>query len=171
MSQEDLIARLARQIDTARKSEQFLVDASDVSALRRRGAAELHAICAEFVASVNSRLSGAELELSPPIYSAEMFRETAANVIQVGSQGRQVQITFHAPARLFSTDKFLVPYVLEGEVRAYNQKMLDRFEIRTELLFYCVEHGKAAWRFFDWRTRHTGLLGLDLLASLMGRLF
>jgi hypothetical protein len=171
MSQDDPVARLAREIDAARIAERFLVNADEVASLRRQGACELHRICAEFVASVNSNLSEAALDLSPSTYSPEMFREPGTNLIQISSQGREMQIAFEAPSQLVSTEKFLVPYVLEGEVRAYNQKMLESFEIRSLLLFFCVEEGTAGWRFFDWRTRHTGSVDRDLLVSLMEPLF
>jgi hypothetical protein len=171
MPHDELIARLARQIDAAKKTEQFTVNASDTSALRRRGAGELHAICTEFVASVNGRLSQASLELSPPVYAPEIFRESGANLFQIAWQGREMQIAFEAPRELVSTEKFLIPYVLEGEIRTYNQQMLKRFEIRTQLLFYCVEDGSARWRFSDLRTMRTGLITRDVLASLMERLF
>ncbi|HLI82288.1 MAG TPA: hypothetical protein VKV17_00130 [Bryobacteraceae bacterium] len=168
---DDAIARLARQIDTTTRAERLAVSAAAVAELRRQGAAELHRICAEFVSSVNSRLSEARLELAPPAYRPELFRESGANVLQIGSQGRQLQITFQAGSEPLSTQKFLIPYVLEGEIRTYNQKMLDRLEIRYMMLFYCVESQEACWRYYDWRTAHTGVVGFDLLASLMEPLF
>ncbi len=170
MFQDDPIARLARQIDAASKAER-LVSADDVAALRRRGACLLHSICADFISSVNDQLSQGSLELSPPAYTPEMFRESGVNLIQIGSQGRQMQLAFEAPPQLVSTEKFLVPYILEGEVRTYNQKMLERFEIRSQLLFYCLEEDRAGWRFFDWRTRGTGPVDRQMLVTLMGRLF
>src|SRR5262249_54989253 len=144
-----------KQIETARISERFLVNADEVSGLRRRGAAQLHKICADFVGSLNSRLSQGKLELSPPSYSVEMFREPGVNLIHMGSQGREMQILFQSPQNLFSTDKFLIPYVLDGELRVYNQKMLERFEVRTYSLFYCVNQEGAVWRFYDWRVPQT----------------
>jgi len=171
MPEDDPIAKLARQIDAARKAEHVSVSAESVATLRRRGACELHSICSEFVRSVNSRLSQGALDLSPHAYTPEMFREPGVNLIQIGAQGREMQITFEATAQLVSTEKFLVPYVLEGEIRTYNQKMLERFEIRTLLLFFCLEEDRAVWRFFDWRTRSTGLVGRELLVSLMEHLF
>jgi hypothetical protein len=171
MGHDDAIVRLARQIDAARKTERFLVNADEVASLRRHGACELHRICADFVSSVNSNLSEAALDLAPATYAQEWFREPGENLIQIGSQGREMQIAFEAPSKLVSTEKFLVPYVLEGEVRAYNQRMLERVEIRSLLLFFCVEAGKADWRFFDWRSRHTGPVDHELLVSLMKPLF
>lgn len=171
MAHEDAIARLARQIDAARKSERFLVNADEVAALRRQGAVRLHQICAEFVAALNSRLSEAALDLAPPTYAPEAFRESGVNLIQIGSQGREMQITFQATPQLFSTEKFLIPYVLDGEVRTYNQKMLEHFEIRSYLLFFCLHEEAAEWRFFDWRGPRTAAVNSDLLAGLMERLF
>jgi hypothetical protein len=171
MAQDDAIARLARQIDSARKTERFLMDAGAVASLRRNGASELHRICAEFVASVNTRLADSMLEFAPATYAPEMFREPGVNLFQISSQGRQMQIVFEAPPQLVSTEKFLVPYVLEGEVRTYNQTMLERFEIRSLLLVLCVEEGTSSWRFFDWRSARTGPVDRDLLANLMAPLF
>jgi len=171
MAQDDAIVKLARQIDAARTAERFLVNADEVANLRRHGASELHRICADFVSSVNSNLSEASLDLAPAAYAPESFREPGENLIQIGSQGRQMQIAYEAPVTLVSTEKFLVPYVLEGEVRTYNQRMLERFDIRTLPLYFCVEAGTAHWRFFDWRNRRTGPVDHALLVSLMKPLF
>jgi len=93
-----------------------------------------------------------------------MFRESAVNFIQMSSQGREIQIAFQATPHLFSTEKFPAPYVLDGEVRTYDQRMLERFEIRSHLLFFCLNENGAAWRFFDWRGGRTAPVDRDLLA-------
>ena len=171
MPQDDAIARLARQIDATHRAERFLVRADEITDLRRRGATELHRLCAEFVSSVNGRLSEVALDLSPSTYSPDAFRESGANLIQIGSQGRQMQVLFEASPKSVSTEKFAIPYVLEGEVRTYNQRMLERFDVRTLLIFFCVEEEATNWRFFDWRTGSTGIVDGKLLASLMEPLF
>jgi hypothetical protein len=171
MPEDDPIARLARRIDAAKKAERSAADADYVAALRRRGACDLHSLCAEFVSSVNSRLSQASVELSPSTYTPDMFRQPGVNLIRIGTQGREMQIAFEATRQLFATEKFLIPYVLEGEVRTYNQRMLDHFEIRNWALFFCVEEGNGMWRFFDWRTKRTGPVSAEFLVNLMGRLF
>jgi hypothetical protein len=171
MAQDDAIAKLARQIDATQRAERLLVDTYQVVKLRRIGACDLYRLCAEFISSVNGRLSDALLDLSPPAYSAEAFRDSGPNLIQISSQGRQMQIAFEATPELASAEKFVVPYVLEGEIRTYNQRMLERFEIRSRMIFFCVERENAVWRFFDWRTRTTGVLTGEILASLMEPLF
>ena len=171
MAEDDAIGRLARQIDATRRAERFLVHSDEVARLRRQGALQLHQVCSEVVSSVNGKLPEPMLELSPPAYAPEMFREPGVNLYRVSSQGREMQITFEAPPQLMSTEKFLIPYILEGEVRTYNQELLERFEIRSRLLFFCVEEGTGTWRFFDWRTRHTGTVNPEWLVSLMEPLF
>jgi hypothetical protein len=171
MSQDDPILRLARHIDRTARAEHFAGSAEDVGAVRRQGASDLHTTCADFVALVNRRLAQPELELAPTSYSGEAFREPGPNLFQIGAAGRQMQITFSAPRELVSTEKFLIPYVLEGEIRTYNQKMLDRFEVRSLSIYLCIEDNRSFWRFFDWRTRRTGKVNAELLASLMDPLF
>jgi len=171
MAQDDAIVKLARQIDAARKADRFVVNEDEVAGLRRDAACGLHRICTEFARSVNSKLAESSLDVSPSAYCPESFREAGTNLIQIASQGREMQFAFESTRTPFSTEKFLVPYILEGEIRAYNQKMLERFEIRTRLLFYCVSEVTSGWRFFDWRTRHTGAVDGELLAKLMAPLF
>jgi hypothetical protein len=171
MADDEAIARLAKQIDATRRSESLLESAGRIAELRRQGACQLHHVCAEFVSLLKSRLSQSLLELSPPAYGPEMFRESGVNLIQVTSQGRQMQIAFQATAQVFSTEKYFVPYILEGEIRTYNQKMLEHFEIRSQSLFYCVDNETTLWRFYDWRNPRNLLVDPELLAGLMQRLF
>jgi|SRR5579872_1216812 len=171
MPQDDAIGRLARQIDAAQRDERLLAAEDAIREMRRRAACELHSVCADFVAAVNRHLSGALLDLSPATYAPETFREEGVNLIQISSQGRQMQIAFEATPQGVSTEKFRIPYTLEGEVRAYNQKMLERFEIQSRLIFFCVEGETAVWRFFDWRTLRTGPVDGALFVGLMEPLF
>ena len=171
MAHDDAIVRLARQIDAARQSERFLVNPAEVARLRRQGACHLYEVCAEFVSLLNTKLSHSALEIAPPAYTPEMFDELAVNIFQISSQGRAMQITFQATPQLYSTEKFRIPYILEGEVRTYNQKLLERFEVRSRDLFFCIEEDGAVWRFFDWRGPRSAPVDRDLLVSLMQPLF
>jgi hypothetical protein len=110
-------------------------------------------LCAGFVASVNRLLSPSVLELTPPEYFPQMFREFGVDLIQVNTQGHIAQIAFESTREVFSTEKFRVPFVLEGEVRAYNQEMLERTQIRSQALFFCLEH------FYEWLHGRTESLG------------
>ncbi len=172
MSRDDSIAKLARHIEgSVRENKPLLLSAEETARLRRQGAAQLHSICAEFVRSVNGRLSPPILEVSPAEYAPEHFRETGANLVQISGRGRIVQIAFESTRDRFSTEKYPLPYILEGEVRAYNQEMLDRFAIQNQGLFYCLDGDALVWRYSDWRWNRTGLFNHQLLASLLEQLF
>jgi hypothetical protein len=171
MAEEENIARLAKQIESLTKRDQHLLLAEpEVLNIRRQGASQLHSICAEFVASVNRLLSPPILELTPPEYAPEMFRESGVNLIQVNTQGRIVQIAFESTREIFSTEKFRIPYALEGEVRAYNQEMLERTQIRSQALFFCLERDQNTWHYYEWLHGRTGVFGRDQLVSLLERI-
>lgn len=172
MASDDAIARLARQIEgDARTHRPSLLQLEDVTRMRRGGAAELHSICAEFVASVNNQLSSRALELAPAEYTPDSFHDAGTNLIQISSRGRLVQIAFGATRELSSTEKHVIPYILEGEVRTYNQEMLERFDVHSLGLFYCVEEKQNVWRYSDWLRNRNGAFGRTLLVDLMGNLF
>jgi hypothetical protein len=171
MAEDNRMARLAKQIDSDLKKDQhLLLTEIEVVNLRRQGASELHSICSDFVASLNRLLSPPVLELTPREYSAEMFRESGVNLIQINAQGRILQIVFEATREIYATEKFRIPYILEGEVRAYNQEMLERTQIQSRALFFCLERDRNTWRYFEWLHGRTGVFGRDQLASLLERL-
>jgi hypothetical protein len=171
MADDERIARLARQIDDdIRRDQHLLLTEIEVADLRRQGATKLYSICADFVASVNRTLTQGVLELTPAEYAPQMFREPGVNLIQLNAQGRIIQIAFEATREKFSTEKFRIPYVLEGEVRAYNQEMLERTQVRSQGLFFCLERDGASWRHFEFLHGRTGIFGRDQLVSLLERL-
>jgi hypothetical protein len=82
-----------------------------------------------------------------------------------------MQIVVETPSHLVSTEKFLVPYIWRARFGPTTRRCFESFEIRSRLLFFCVEAGTATWRFFDWRTRHTGPVDRNLLSGMMEPLF
>jgi len=77
MAEDDRIAWLAKQIGSeVKKDRHLLLTEPEVFSLRRQGASELYSICADFVASMNRLLSPPVLELAPPEYAPETFRES-----------------------------------------------------------------------------------------------
>ncbi len=171
MSKDDRIKKLASQIEALTRRDRRLAEKTrEVEVLRRKAACELHSICASFVESVNRLLTEVRVELAPSDYAPEMFRDPGVNIIQINTHGRIIHITFEATHELVSTEHFRTPYILEGEVRAYNQEMLDRVEIESQLLFYCLEREQNSWRLFDRRSYRNGLLNDEFLVSLMERL-
>lgn len=172
MAEDDRLARLAKHIGSeVKKDKHLLLTDAEILGFRRQGASELYSICADFAASVNRLLTPPILELTPAEYSTEAFRESGINLIQINAQGRIIQVAFEATRQRFSTEKFLIPYILEGEVRAYNQEMLERTQIRSQALFYSLEEKGNRWHYFEWLHGRTGTFGRDQLASLLERVF
>ena len=165
------LKRLAERIDSlAEKDEGFLRHAREIAALRQAAAADLYAICADFVASVNRLLERTELTLDPPGYGADSFQDDLANLVQINVRGRILQVSFSATPELVSTEDFRVPYILEGTVHAFNQELLDKDIIEEQLIFYTMEHHKRMWRYFDPRTYRSGPFDQEYLIGLMEQL-
>jgi hypothetical protein len=165
------LKKLARAIENlAAKDEIVLRHAREMSALRRAAAADLHAICADFVNSVNRLLQHTEVQLDPRTYGQDQFRDDATTLIQINVRGRILQIGFRATPELVSTEDFRVPYTLEGTVRAFNQELLDKDLIEEQLIFFTLENHKRMWRFFDARTYRSGPFDQEYLIGLMEQL-
>jgi hypothetical protein len=165
------LKRLARRIEALKaKDDIVLAHAAEMAKLRRVAAADLYAICAGFVSSVNRLLEHDEVQLDPPGYSDAAFRDDVPNLVQINVRGRILQAAFRATPELISTEDFRVPYTLEGTVRAFNQELLDKDLIEEQLIFFTLEHHKKMWRFFDARTYRSGPFDQEYLIGLMEQL-
>lgn len=165
---DNRLKRLAEKIEALSvKDEVRLRHAREIGQLRRVAASDLHAICADFVNSVNRLLSQSELELAPRNFSDSTFQEDTPNLIQINVRGRILQVAFKATPELVSTEDFRIPYTLEGSVRAFNQELLDKDLIEEQLVFYTLEKEKRMWRFFDARTYRSGPFDQEYLISVM----
>ena len=165
------LKRLAEKIDAlATKDQRLLHHAMEMAVMRRRAAAELYSICADFVMSVNRLLSQSEMALDPPQYTEESFQEQGSNLVQINARGRILQVDFSATPELISTEDFRIPYTLAGSVRFFNQELLDRDLIEEQLLFYTLEKSKKMWRFFDPRSYRSGPFDQEYLVGLMEQL-
>jgi hypothetical protein len=165
------LRRLATRIDElASQDEQYRQYARDMTAVRLVAAAELHAICREFVDSVNAVATVSALVLDPPEYTPAMFREIGPNLLQVSVRGRVLQVEYCATEELTSTEDFRVPYTFYGSVRTFNQELLKRNLITEQSIFYAFEKQAGLWRYFDCRTYHTGPFDQNYLVSLMEQL-
>lgn len=164
------LKKLARRIDSLPSRDSLLAQrTSEITAMRRAAAAELHRICADLIGEINGLLSSVVIDLSPEQYSADLFQDEKINLMQVNLRGRLLQIEFRSPDTLISSEDFRVPYILQGAVRSFNQDYLEREAIEEQYLYYCLER-QNSWRFFDARTYRTGLFDADYLMSLMERL-
>ena len=165
------LKRLAKSIDAlAEKDEGFLRRAREIAALRQAAAADLYAICADFVGSVNRLLARMEIELDPPGFGSSSFQEDLVNLVQINVRGRILQVAFSSTPELISTEDFRVPYTLQGTIRAFNQELLEKDIIEEQLIFYTLENHKQMWRFFDARTYRSGPFDQEYLIGLMEQL-
>jgi len=165
------LAALASRIEKVVKEDaERIRRMEETAALRRRAAAELHALCAGLVAELNALLSRPLVELSPPEFAAENFREDASNVFQINISGRIVHLEFHSVGALSSTDKFPKPYILEGAIRAFNQEMLELSLVPEQRLFCCAESGRLNWLWVDPRTQRAAPFDRERLTAILERL-
>jgi hypothetical protein len=170
-ARDSRLRRLAQNIEAlAAKDDVVLRRAREIASLRAAAAADLHAICADFVQSINRLLERDEVELDPPVFSASAFRDDTPNLVQINVRGRILQVTYRATPELVSTEDFRVPYTLEGTIHAFNQQLLDKDLIEEQLLFFTIENHKKMWRFFDARTYRSGPFDQEYLIALMEQL-
>jgi hypothetical protein len=165
------LKRLAENIDSLLERDQALLDhARETAGLRRRAALEIHAICADFVMSLNRLLARSQITLDPSSFPEEAFHPERTHLFQVNVSGRILQVEFAATPELVSTEDFRIPYTLAGTVRAFNQALLEKDLIEEQLLFYTLEREKRMWRFFDPRTYRSGPFDQEYLVGLMEQL-
>jgi len=170
-SQKERLKRLAHRIDAlARKDESVIERAREIALLRRKAALDLYGICADFVREMNELMTRTELEFDPDEYHPESFQEHGIHLFQINARGRILQIRFEATDELASTEDFRIPYILEGAVRCFNQRLLDQDLIEEQLLFYTLEKRRTMWRFFDARTHRSGPFDADYLIGLLEQL-
>jgi len=163
--------RLAQGIESlVEKDETSLRLSRQMEELRRSAARELHAICRDFVNSLNRLMTKTELTLDPEQFSEAAFQEDATNIIQIGVRGRILQAAYTATPELLSTEDFRIPYTLAGSVRAFNQELLAKDLIEEQLIFYTVEGERKMWRFFDPRTYRSGTFDQEYLVWVMEQL-
>jgi hypothetical protein len=165
------LKRLAQNIDSLlEKDERLLRHAREIADLRLAAACDLHAICKEFVGSLNRMLERSAVDLDPSELNSEAFQEDSPNLIQINVRGRILQITFRATPEMISTEDFRVPYTLEGTIRAFNQELLEKDLIEEQLIFFTLEKHKKMWRYFDARTYRSGPFDVEYLIGLMEQL-
>jgi hypothetical protein len=171
---DDQLEALARKIETAAKQDQQRVrQAEEYVRLRGRAATELHEICRGLVGELNRLLPVPLVELSPPEYDAGSFQDYGANVFQINVSGRIVHLEFRSTDTLTSTERYAVPYILEGAVRAFNQELLELSVVPEHLLFCTIQRiqrDSLSWILFDPRSQRSAPLDQGRLIRLLDRL-
>jgi len=167
----DRLKKLASRLDAlSERDENRIRKAREIAALRLEGARALHASCVSLVRSLNSLLTQVQMELSPPEFPEDGYRDSGKNIYQINVRGRILQMTFEATAGLCSTENFRIPYIIEGAIRWFNQEKLDKEALDEHALFYCLEKKGRSWRYLDPRSQRTGEVEDDYLVGLMEQL-
>jgi len=167
----DRLTRLAGAIEAIGEQDRKLVEEiAAVERLRAKGAVVLHAMCRDFVDSLNGRLSTPVVVLAPWEYSSDNYRDAGHNLFQINLRGRLLQVEFTATGELYSTEDFPRPYILHGSIRSFNQDFLDHSELDEQSIFCCAKGENAVWHYLDRRTYRTGTVTRDFLAAELERL-
>lgn len=165
---EQRLQKLARKLDAipAQDAERIAL-AQEIERKQHAAAAELHQMCAAFVASLNDVLSEMTVDFTPAEYSSAYLDTPNGSLFQINASGRIIQISLACKETTVSTEHFRVPYILEGRIRSFNQDLLDRQEIYEYQIFYCVDKAEDSWRYFDSRTRTSGRISTDFLIDTL----
>ena len=168
---EERLKRLADDLDRlADKDDELVRRGQEIDLLRRSAAAQLHAVCVDFVADLNKLLKRTEVRFDPDVFAEEAYEPESTSLFQIQVRGRILQITFTATPGLASTEEFRIPYILEGSIRAFSQEMLDKELIEEQLLFYTLEGRRNLWRYFCTRTYRSGPFDREYLTAIMEKL-
>jgi hypothetical protein len=168
---DDQLEALARKIEAVAKLDQQRIrQANDYARLRTRAAVELHQICRKLAGGLNQLTAEPLVDLSPSDFSGDVFRDNGPNVFQINVSGRIVHLEFRSTETLTSTEKYAVPYILEGAVRAFNQELLELSVVPEQLLFCTIQRDNLNWVSFDPRTQRSAPLDQARLISLLDRL-
>jgi hypothetical protein len=168
---EQRLQKLARKLDAIpAKDAERIAQAREIERKQHAAAAELHQLCAAFVASLNEVLREMVIEFTPSEFTPASLDAPSGSLFQINASGRIIQVILHARETAVSTEHFRVPYILEGRIRSFNQDLLDRQEINEYQIFYCVDRTEEAWRYFDTGTRTSGKITREFLIDTLDQI-
>ena len=175
---EDRFRRLAQKIEALRRKDESNA-ARRTQIVRQRDAAarQLHQICCRFADRLNSHIKEDRVDLVPAEMPEEMDDECRQQIM-LNVRGRVLLIALEAPSALVSTDNFRKAYILQGEVRFFNQELLDEALVEEHGLFFCPSEGpkdtqghrQGAWLFWNGRNYKSGPVDEEYLAGLLEQL-
>jgi len=153
----------------ADKDQTCLSYAREMAGLRRRAAAELHAICAEFVGAVNRLLFAQRGDpRSRGFPGRGFFTRKALHLLQINSRGRILQIEFAGHARNWSPPRNSASHTPSTARCGPSTSNCSKGPDRGATGLYTIEKHKKMWRFFDARTYRSGPFDQDYLVALDG---
>ncbi len=175
---EDRFRRLGQKIeDLRRKDEAAAQRRQEIFHQRDLAARSLHEICRRFVERLNVYIQDDPLQLVPPEMPDDPDEESRQQFM-LNVRGRMLLISLEAPPTLVSNENFRKPYILQGEVRFFNQELLDDARVEEHGLYFCPAEGPkdgggrriGLWMFWNGRNYKSGPVDEEYLASLLEQL-
>jgi len=167
-SREERFGKLARRVEEVRRNDE--ADArrrSEIAEKRVQALLMLWEICRNFADHLNRHIEQEQVILAPPDPPADINEDNSAQLL-LSLHGRVLLLDIRIPSDLVSSDNFRKPYILEGEVRFFNQKLLDEERVEEHAVFFCHEEGPGgAWLYWNSRSYTSGRLDEDYLAGLL----
>ncbi len=160
--------KLAQRIEELRLKDEAL-ERSRCKVLddRRQAVRKLWETCRNFADQLNKYAGDDKIELSPNQPPNDCPDEQAVELI-LNVRGRVLLLDLRAPANLISSDNFKRPYILEGDVRFFNQELLESNRVEEHSIFFCPDEGpRGDWLFWNVRTYKIGPVDENYFASLL----
>ena len=165
---DERFQKLARRIEELRRKDESAQEHRRQIGQRRTEAVQhLWHVCSSFASHLNSYVEHDQLQLSPPKPPGD-FPEDNQLQLLMNVRGRILLLDIGAPADLVANDNFKKPYILEGEVRFFNQELLEEERVEEHGIFFCPGEGsQGAWMYWNGRTYKSGYVDENYLASLL----
>jgi len=165
---DERFQKLALRIEELRRKDEATLQRRSQIA-RRRGEAirQLWEVCGSFAQRLNTYIENDRLQLSPG-EAPEEFPEDHQVQLLLNVRGRVLLLDIRAPSNLVSMDNFKKPYILEGEVRFFNQELLENARVEEHGIFFCPGEGHhGAWIYWNGRSYKSGPVDEGYLATLL----
>ncbi len=175
---DERFRRLAQKIqELRRKDEAAHSRANEIARQRGEAARELYDICQRFAERLNSYVREDRLELIPAEFPEDQA-EGDHSQLMLNVRGRVLLIALEAPGTLVSTDNFRKPYILQGEIRFFNQELLNEARVEEHGIYFCPGEGpknpgggrRGAWLYWNGRNYKSGPVDEEYLAGLLEQL-
>lgn len=167
-SREGRFRKLAQRIEKVRRDDEADVrQRAEIALKRKQALVILWEICRNFAGQLNRYIEQDRLDLAPPEPPCDISEDTPLQLL-LNLRGRVLLLDVRVPSNLISADNFRKPYILEGEVRFFNQKLLEEERIEEHSIFFCHEEGPhGAWLYWNSRSYSSGRLDENYLADLL----
>ena len=170
-ARDDRFQKLSRRIEELRRKDEAAQERrSQICKRRAEAIHQLWHICSGFARHLNSYIEHDPLHLSPSDPPGD-FPENSQLQLLMNVRRRILLLDIGAPAALVGNDNFKKPYILEGEVRLFNQELLEEERVEEHGIFFCPGEGsQGAWMYWNGRTYKSGHVDETYLASLLDQI-